>query len=466
MFKTCETDFNLERHLIPYLQDCAFFAELSRHLRKAFTRDIPTAAVAYDQRLDEITLFVNPDFMEKLSNWEIRGVLTHEFYHLIFGHLAARRKRPDKMWNIATDLAINSLILENAGRPRDVGDDDKTSRALPQGALIPGQWPVKPDGRSLSKEEKDAMPLAALIAGMPKMKASEWYFQKIMELARKEEQKGSGKKGKGKSQPGEGEPQPGEGNAEGNGGPFDGEDWIDSMDDHGAWDSITEEQREYIAGKVKSLVEKAVRHADQHSKGWGNIPAEIRDDIRRSVSTIINWRMVLRQFIGNLVRGARTSSIKRINRRYPYVHPGVKRGYQAKLLIAMDQSGSVYDQMVEEFFAELSSVTKKVDVTILPFDCYCSEKDLMEWRKGQTPKLSRTKTGGTDFNAPTAIFNDPKNRGRWDGMLIMTDGQAPAPGPARLKRGWVLGQGCKLYFDSNELQIFMTKEHPMSGAWR
>lgn len=445
MFKTCDSDFNLERHLIPFLQDTAFYAELSRHIRKSFTRDLPTAAVTYDPRSDEMALFVNPDFFEKLSNWEIRGVLTHEFNHIVFGHLNTRRKSPGQMWNVATDLAINSLITEHAGKPRDVSTDDKDARPLPISCLIPGKWPVMPDGREMSKEEKEGAKLAALIAGFPKLEASEWYFNKIMELAQKE-----------KKEQGEG----------GSGKPFGGEEWIDSIDDHTPWDDIPDEKREYVEGKIKSIIEKAVRHADSQSNGWGNIPSDIREDIRRSITGVINWRSVLRQFVGTLVRGSRTTSIKRINRRYPYIHPGIKRGYTAKLLIAMDQSGSVMQEWVEEFFGELSTLTKKVDVTLLPFDCYCDEKDLLEWKKGSTPKMQRTKMGGTDFNAPTAVFNDPKNRGRWDGLLILTDGGAGKPETCRAKRAWVLAKGCNLMFPTEETQVFMSKEKPNAGAWR
>jgi predicted metal-dependent peptidase len=120
------------------------------------------------------------------------------------------------------------------------------------------------------------------------------------------------------------------------------------------------------------------------------------------------------------------------------------------------------------FFNELDNLTRKVDITLCHFDCFAGPKDLYEWKKGMRPKLQRTKGGGTDFSAPTAIVNDPKNRGRWDGMLIMTDGGAGKPISSRIKRGWVLGQDCHLMFEAecDELQIFLSKERPMVGAWR
>jgi predicted metal-dependent peptidase len=279
--------------------------------------------------------------------------------------------------------------------------------------------------------------LSDLIEKFPPMKASEFYFNKIVDDKKK--------KGYGGDE------------IELVLGPFD---------NHDGWDEVPEEQRAYIEGKVKALIEKAVRHADSRADGWGTIPAEIREEIRQSVSTYIDWRNVLRQFVGSIVRGSRSTTIKRINKRFPYIHPGVKKGYTAKLLVAIDQSGSVGDEMLEMFFAELETLTRKVDVSVIHFDCVCNESDLYEWKKGTRPKHNRTRTGGTDFDAPTNFCNAQENRGRWDGMLIMTDGQAHAPAASRIKRGWILGMGQKLNFSSDEIQIQLSDERQMSGAWR
>jgi len=433
-YNRCDTDFNLDKYLISFLQNCAFFAELSRHIHKVPSLGLPTAGVSFDVHSDEITLYWNPEWFNSLTSVEVQGILMHEMYHVVFGHITTRRKEPHVMWNIATDLAINSLIYSQK--------KSEDADPLPPGILLPGRWPTGEEGRELSDEEKKASKLGALIASFPLLKPSEWYFMKLREAA--EEDKKSG----------------------GSGMSFGDDSWIKSIDDHTSWDDVPEELREYVEQRVKAAVEKSARVADQSSTGWGNIPADIVADVRRWVSSEVDWRKVLRQFIGNIERGARTNSIKRINKRFPYVHPGTKRGYVAKLLVSIDQSGSVGDDMLSEFFAELGTLTKKVSVTVLPFDCSANENDMFEWRKGQKPHLKRVKCGGTNFDAPTAVFNDPKNRGRWNGLLVLTDGQAPAPIACRGKRAWVLGRGCSLAFTSNELQIFVQKERPMTGSWR
>lgn len=254
------------------------------------------------------------------------------------------------------------------------------------------------------------MPIAQLISQLPRNQASEWYYEKLKEKVEEEKKKGNN-------------PDAAFGD-------------LDSLDDHSTWDDLPEEMKELVKGKVKAIVDRAVKAADAQANGWGNIPAELREQIRASVTPVVNWRNVLRQFVGNLARGERANSIKRINKRFPYIHPGVKRGYVAKLLVAIDQSGSVDDTQLAIFFSELASLTKKVSVTILPFDAAADLKDSFEWRKGTKVEAKRVRGGGTDFNAPTRILNDPKNRGRWDGMLVLTDGECDKPIPSRIKRGW------------------------------
>lgn len=496
MFSQCETDYNLDRHLIAFLQDTPFFAELSRYIRKVPTKDLPTAGVTFDQQFDDITMFWNPDFFASLSDSEVRGVLIHEFYHLVFQHISSRLKKPAKMWNVATDLAINSIIVSGENK----------SASLPKGGLIPGQFPVPADDdKPLTKEQKAAMPMAQLIESFPHAQASEWYFDRLKEKADQVQQQMQQScprhgKGQGQPQPGGGDTQNNpeksdggnkggkkkkdqkgtSGDEQGTGGHGDGghdhdsagqpctcgEDWLDSMDDHSGWEAIPEELREKVKGQVANIVEKAVRQADSQANGWGNIPANLREEIRKSVSRVVDWRNVLRNFVGSLERGNSTTSMKRINRRYPYIHPGKKRGYTAKLLIAVDQSGSVSDAMLSLFFGELASLTKRVSVTILPFDYTVAEDQMVEWKKGTNPDIKRVRGGGTDFEAPTRFANDPKNRGKWDGMLILTDGECSRPGPSRIKRGWVLGQGCTLGFPTDEITITLDPNPQKSGAWR
>ena len=105
-------DYDLNDHVYRLLISEPFFAAISRMVSKTSSKSIPTAGVRVNPETAQFEMIYNPEFFEKLPENQVRGVLIHEFYHLLFDHVTSRM--PDgvdkKQWNIATDLAINSII--------------------------------------------------------------------------------------------------------------------------------------------------------------------------------------------------------------------------------------------------------------------------------------------------------------------------------------------------------------------
>ena len=405
-------NFNLDPHLIKMLEDEPFFCNISRYVKKISTTSIPTAGVMVHE--EDITLYYNPHFFKELTASEIRGVLKHEFYHLIFLHVTNRKKENHLLWNIATDLAINSLIA---------GYQDKAA-TLPGSCLIPGRRPTAAKGKQ-NKEEQKGLSLSDVIEKLPKDKSSDWYYEEIKKIAEEEAKK--------------------------NGFSMDG---VDSFDDHDMWEEIPEEKRDFYKEKVKNVIKKAAQTADSKN-GWGNVPAHIREEIRTAFSNTIDWKATLRRFAGISQSASSRNSLKRINKKYPYIHPGRKKIRTARLAVAIDMSGSVGDEELEMLFGELAVLSKHVSFYVIPFDTSITEKECFEWKKGQRVKPQRTRAGGTNFEAPTKWINERK--GKFDGLLILTDGMAAKPGPCHIKRAWVVTPNQKLYFETNELQILMKK---------
>ena len=151
------------------------------------------------------------------------------------------------------------------------------------------------------------------------------------------------------------------------------------------------------------------------------------------LETKVDWRKVLRFFVKSSQRADRSSSIKRINRRYAYVHPGRKANRVAKLAVSIDQSGSVSDEMLSLFFAELNKLSAIAEFVVIPFDTQVDENLVYTWKKNKHQKPERVMMGGTDFNAPT----DYVNKGGFDGHIILTDMCAPKPRPSKCQRMWM-----------------------------
>lgn len=430
MLEKCESSFDIDRYLISFIQNCVFFAELSKNISKIPTNKISTIGVCYDSQTDQMLMYFNPEYMLKRSNSEIAGLFTHEFYHISLGHLTTRfdsSLRKQKDFNIATDLAINSLIVQGKKT-----NNSTIKCTLPPGGFIPGCYPNKEDGSEYSKEErtKFSKKLHA-IAKFKTLLSTDEYLRLLLQDKNENDSK-IDKKSNSESDPNQ-----------------------QLVDDHSIWENVDQVKSERVEQKIRSMIKSAANIADSKMNGWGSIPSEIQQEIRKYISNNVDWKRVAKQFIANICRGDFSSSIKRINRKYPYIHPGISSSYCVKLLIAQDQSGSVDNEMLSIFVSQILSLSKKIEIDFLPFDCSASENDIITLKKGtKTSEIFlRKKNGGTNFDCVMNIFNDQKNQNRWDGLLIVTDGMATKPIPSKKKRGWVMLENQKLAFETDEIQI-------------
>ena len=391
--------FDLKLHAYRLLMDEPFFAALSRRVEKREDRSIPTAGVRVNPDTAQFEMYYNPDFLAGLPEEHVRGVLKHEFYHLIFEHVTSRKPEGvnHKVWNICADLAINSHL---------------------QGELP--DWVCMPGGPNFEE--------------MPLGQSAEWYLANFPERPENEDSEG------GEGEPGEGEPGQGSG----------------QLDDHSDWDDASASPAQQAANqmakeRLKNAMKEAAKEANNSAKGWGSMPAEVKKDIIKKLESKVDWRKVLRYFIKTSQRASRRSSVKRINKRYAYIHPGKNVQRQAKIAIAIDQSGSVSDDMLASFFGELNGLAKLAEFTVVPFDTVVAEDKIYVWKKGQSKPAERVSCGGTCFNAPTEYVNGQN----FDGVIILTDMEAPKPKACKAQRMWMTDErgAANPYFKTNERVI-------------
>jgi predicted metal-dependent peptidase len=200
--------------------------------------------------------------------------------------------------------------------------------------------------------------------------------------------------------------------------------------------------------RLKDYIKKAAQEASATSQGWGTVPSDVRRDILSKLKSVVDWKKVLRYFVKTSTRANKTSTVKRLNKRYRYIHAGKKVKRMARIAVSIDQSGSVDDSMLEAFFAELNKLAKLATFTVVPFDTRVEEALVYEWKKGQAHKTERVMRGGTDFNAPTEYVN----KKGFDGHIILTDLMAPKPKPSKCQRMWMTTKqyAARPYFQTNE----------------
>jgi predicted metal-dependent peptidase len=397
--------FNLNMHTARLLMREPFFAALSRRIDKIASTAIPTAGVRVNPDSAQFELLYNPEFFAQLSDSHKLGVLKHEFYHLIFEHVTSRKpadglKRID---NIAMDLAINCHISSELPSESNPGP---TIGKEPMKACIPGEGMFK---------------------DLPSFKSYEWYLEALKKM-QDEQQKEEGE---------------GEG-GEGSGDPFGD---ADSLDDHDGFGEVDGTTGEIAKERMKETLKKAAQEAEK-ARNWGTVSSSMRQDILDRIQTKIDWRKVLRYFVKTSQRADKRSTPRRLNKRYPRIHPGKRVRRQAKIAISIDQSGSVDDQMLAAFFSELNKLAEIAEFTVIPFDTVVAESKVYTWKKGQSKKTERVMRGGTCFNAPTKYVNE---RG-FDGHIVLTDLCAPKPVASKCQRMWMTTAtyAARPYFSTNE----------------
>ena len=236
----------------------------------------------------------------------------------------------------------------------------------------------------------------------------------------------------------------------GEGGEGEGGDPTDSFDDHSGWDQVDNTENEIAKERLKEAIKKAAEEANQ-SGSWGSIPAQCRKEIMDRLKVRINWEKALRYFVKTSQKADKKSTVRRINKRFPYIHPGKKVKRHARFAVSIDQSGSVDDEMLGKFFAALDKLAKLASFTVVPFDTEVCEEHVFEWKKGKRYKAERVRYGGTCFDAPTKWVNE---RG-FDGHIVLTDMMAPKPITSKCKRLWITTAQYaeRPYFETKELVL-------------
>ena len=379
--------FNLNMHTARLLMREPFFAALSRRIDKVATTSVPTAGVRVNKERAQFELFYNPEFMGALSDEHKLGILMHEFYHIIFEHVTKRMPTEGirRIDNIAMDLAINGLPEMRGKLPCEADPGPMMPGSEePMKGVLPGEGPFK---------------------DLPSGMTYEWYLKELEKM--KDEQQQSD---------------------DGGGDPFGG---MDSLDDHDAFGETGDPTVNEIAKeRLKDAIKKAAEEAEKAMR------------LLKRAKSILDNKLKTSQ------RSDKRSTPRRINKRFPKVHPGKRVRRHAKIAISIDQSGSVDDGMLTAFFSELNKLAEIAEFTVIPFDTEVAVDKVYTWKKGQTKRTERVLTGGTCFNAPTKYVNEQG----FDGHIILTDLMAPKPIASKCQRMWMTTKtyAARPYFQTNE----------------
>lgn len=366
-----------------------FFALFTIQMKREIKLDLPTA-VANTASLSYFTIYFNPYIFLQCSLEEMKALIKHEVYHIMYNHLKrseeVRGKYSEVAINRGMDISINQYI-----KHMPLWSDNLRNVSLTYNI----------DLKSDSTMEEYAK---AIQEGIDKLEDS---------------------KGKNFSQ-----------------GKLEDDDSLikRNHDPEHAHDIWSKSEDSFNYEQIKELTKKTANSAIR-----GDVPNEFKNIIEDlNKKTEISWKNYLRKIVGTLPSGYK-KTITRKDRRQP--HRLDLRGKLSKqiaqIIVAIDISGSITDKEIDQIMNEVFGIIKNhyAEITIIECDNKIRRVYSVKNKKDVKPKLE-TK-GGTAFSPVFEYIYKHKMRNHF--LIYFTDGVGEKElqhTPINYKTLWVItGKG-------------------------
>ncbi len=177
----------------------------------------------------------------------------------------------------------------------------------------------------------------------------------------------------------------------------------------GLWD-----EDDFTSLEINSIIAR--------TEQWGSLAGNLTILLKNSLKAKINWRNILAGFRASIISSKRKLTRMKPNRRTGFDNMGSTLQYDSRLLVAVDVSGSVTLNDLQYFYGVINSAFKYgfQAIDTIQFDYGIRQVQTL---KKTSREVALTGGGGTSFQEPV----DYAHKMNYDGLVILTDGFAPAP---------------------------------------
>lgn len=405
---------NIIRSKMQVLDLSTFFGLLLQHLTFAIDTECPTACT------DGERIFFGADFCDDLTQDELTFVLLHELMHVVLGHCFRSAGYNPALYNIASDIVVNSTIKETLGLDISIRGQDLMHLAPD------GKEGVTYTAEDVYRMLLDKLPPAPQSKGKGGSASGDG--------------QGSGGSGLGQDEDGQSQPDKGKKSKQigAKGGTFaqranGGCDYDTSaydkgrLDDHSRWDSISPATKAQWQGHIVDAAHTAIEQGKMAGKA-----AELAERMYKALTRpTIDWRLLLNNFVqANVV----DYSFMPPDRRYSdFFLPDFNEPEETvrDLWLVMDTSGSISNADMARAFSEIKGGLEQfggaLRAKISFFDAKVTppvEFDTVEELLAIRPKGG----GGTNFHAVFDYYRrNMHGKEEVTGIVIFTDGYAVFP---------------------------------------
>ncbi|MCK4743248.1 MAG: hypothetical protein KAT25_05470 [Sulfuriflexus sp.] len=355
---------------------------------------------------DAKTFYYNHDYIDSMSVEQAQFVLAHEALHCALSHFSRRQHRIKHRWDLACDLAINPILINE------------------------GMQPI-PD--TLYDKQYDGMTAEEIYPTIDDLDDRETQDQHVYDEDDREQNENnelddgdSDKDDKPNDDKGMGGNQPQtdkDNQSKGNEAELD-----ENFGGAGQPPPLTEAEKESLSVQWQQRLAGAAQTAMQSGK-MGDALARLVDHF---LQPQLPWRMLLARYMTGIARD--DYSFQRPSRREGEAILPSLRSSQIDVTVVIDTSGSISDDEVAEFISEIDAIKgqMRARITLLACDDHVSENAPWLFEPWDTFDVPNDMMGGgaTDFR-PAFEFTEQLGK-QPDLLIYFTDaeGEFPAYEPA------------------------------------
>ena len=367
-------------------------------------RDVPEEAKTMGVRITNTgaeCLYYRP-FVDSLSVEELYTVVQHEIEHLVRLHCLRNESRHHELFNIACDMSIHG----HKGNPKIGYTEYGKKPVFPmadQLCWVPDDVDPNLNAEEYYKQMTDKIPKI-------KMKCTCGQSQKGQQEAQENGQGGDDDQQSDCNSPSKKKPKKGQKKDQGETSdcPIHSKKLLDS---HWIWD-MSETSEDEARQLVNSMVQNAI------TKNQGSIPGHLLDAVQALGKPIVRWRELLRRYLGQHVGNRRPTLARRPRRNDAFGVKGISHHAAATVNVIVDTSGSIGQDELGKFFAEIDAIASRAKTTVLQWDH--AFQGYSQYRRGNWKHFKVSGRGGTDMAAPYKWLEE--NGKLADVQVMLTDG--------------------------------------------
>ena len=334
---------------------------------------------------DAKSFYYNPEFIERLDTHQIKFVLIHEALHCALTHFARRGNRKKHTWDLACDFAINPLLIKEGFHP----PLDVPIFRQYEGMIAEEIYPMIDD--NLDQEPMD---------------------QHLYDDQNNEDSKDS------------------------DGGMR--EDNLAQQDKNQSGESKNNQSTSSLAQRPQSLNpdeieklatqwQKNLASSAQLAQEAGKLDGEFAKLIDFFLQPRVSWQSLLSTFMSRLARD--DFSYSRPSRRPGNAILPTLRSHQIDIAVAIDTSGSISQQEIDEFVSEINAIKSTIRSSITLIACDDKIFPSSPWRYESWEEINFPASlgggKGTNFRPVFELLNSLDNP--CDVLIYFTDAKGLFP---------------------------------------